>query len=232
MRGGQVRAAAAVALVAGSVAACGGGGEAPAAKGKVVHGETETGMKLEVETFVDPASDPELKKLDAWRSARHYPAVDYHRITADNTKGQMPDRDRTISFAKSADAIATGQGVEGRFACDALRYEWLPVNGAGSATYEGLRKQLCPVAPDTPDAIAPGKRAVYYLVTDRGFAERGLDRLRIFGPRSAELHSRARLATDEERPAEASRSSLLGRGGRSWRPPRSGMRARASWWTG
>jgi hypothetical protein len=189
MRGGQVRAAAAVALIAGSVAACGGDKEAPAAKGKVLRGETETGMKLEVETFVDPASDPELKKLDAWRSARHYAAVDYHRITADNSKGQVPDRDRTVTFAKSADAIAAGQGVESRFACDILRYEWLPLNGdAKQATYDGLRKELCAVMPDKPDAIAPGKRQVYYLVTDRGFAERGLERLRVFGPRSAELH--------------------------------------------
>jgi hypothetical protein len=188
MRGGQVRATAVVALIAGSVAACGGDEEAPAAKGKVLRGETETGMKLEVETFVDPASDPELKKLDAWRSARHYAPVDYHRITADNSKGQMPDRDRTITFAKSADAISAGQGVESRFACDALRYEWLPAAGGDTqGAYDGLRKQLCAVMPDTPDAIAPGKRQVYYLVTDRGFAERGLDRLRVFGPRSAEL---------------------------------------------
>jgi hypothetical protein len=190
MRGGQVRATAAVALVAGSVAACGGGGAkaAPAAKGKVLRGETETGMKLEVETFVDPSSDPELKKLDAWRSARHYAPVDYHRITADNSAGQVPDRDRTISFAASPDAIAAGRGVETRFACDALRYEWLPLNrDAKLAAYEGLRKQLCAVTPDTPDAIAPGKRQVYYLVTDRGFAERGLERLRVFGPRAAEL---------------------------------------------
>jgi hypothetical protein len=189
MRGGQVRATAAVLVTAGLVAACGGGGkDAPAAKGKILRGETETGMKLKLETFVAPSSDPELKKLDAWRAARHYPPVDYHRITADNSKGATPDRDRTVSFASSADAIAAGQGVESRFACDALRYEWLPRDGdPAKATYDGLRKQMCPVAPDSPDAIAPGKEAVYYLITDRGFAERGLDRLRVFGPRTAEL---------------------------------------------
>jgi hypothetical protein len=38
-----------------------------------------------------------------------------------------------------------------------------------------------------PSSIAPGKPAVYYLIADRGFSERGLDRLRVFGPRSAEL---------------------------------------------
>jgi hypothetical protein len=191
MRGMHARAVA-IALIAGSVAGCGGGDKgaaAPADKGKVLHGETETGMKLKVETFVDPASDPELKKLDAYRAAEHYAKVDYHRITADNTKGQMPDRDRTVTFAKSADAIAGGAGIEPRFACDVLRYEWLPADGAANqaAAQEGLRKQLCAIAPDAPDGIAPGRRQVYYLITDRGFSERGVERLRVFGPRSAEL---------------------------------------------
>lgn len=190
MRGGQVRATAAVALVAGAVAACGGGDKAaPAAKGKVLRGETETGMKLKVETFVDPARDPRLKQLDAYRAEGRYRPVDYHRVTADNTRGQVPDRDRTITFAKSADAIAAGKGVDPRFACDVLRYEWLPGGGAakGAAARADLTKRLCPVAPDTPDAIAPGRRQVYYLITDRGFSERGIERLRVFGPRASEL---------------------------------------------
>jgi hypothetical protein len=189
MRGGRVRAAVLLLATAGILAACGGAGEdTPATKGKVVHGETETGMKLTVETFVDPSSDPQLKQLDRWRALRHYAAVDYHRVTADNTGGAVPDRDRTVDFAASADAIAAGQGIESRFACDALRYEWLPRDGdARKATYDGLRRRLCPVAPSTPDAIAPGRRQVYYLITDRGFEERGLERLRVFGPRSAEL---------------------------------------------
>ena len=190
MRGGRVRTAAAVLAGAALVAACGGGAgnDVPAAKGKVLRGETETGMKLKVETFVSPSSDPELAQLDAWRALRHYAAVDYHRVTADNTHGAVADRDRTVDFAASADAIASGQGIESRFACDALRYEWLPRDGdAKKAEYDALRKQLCPVSPDTPDAIAPGKRTVYYLVTDRGFEERGLQKLRVFGPRSEEL---------------------------------------------
>jgi hypothetical protein len=193
MRGGRMRTAAAALAAAALVAACGGddgsaGKGAPAAKGKVLRGETETGMKLKVETFVSPASDPELKKLDAWRAEHRYAPVDYHRVTADNTDGAVADRDRTVDFAASADAIASGQGIESRFACDALRYEWLPRDGGPQKIdYDALRRQMCPVSPDSPDAIAPGKEVVYYLITDRGFEQRGLERMHVFGPRSEEL---------------------------------------------
>src|SRR3954452_5632820 len=111
MRGAQVRAVAAIGLAAVSITGCGGGKEAPkpAAAGKVVHGQTETGMKMTVATFVPPASDPNLKRLDAYRAAGGYPPVDYHKVTADNTAGTIPDRERDITFAKSENAIATGQ---------------------------------------------------------------------------------------------------------------------------
>jgi len=74
---GRVGLLVAVALVA---AGCGGGGKdekaAPAA-GKVVRGETETGMKLRVQTFVAPSADPELSKLDKYRVEAGYPPVDF-----------------------------------------------------------------------------------------------------------------------------------------------------------
>src|SRR3712207_6759552 len=94
-RGDQVRArhvqlAAAIPLIAGARA--GGGGsddERPEPlPGKTVTGETETGMKLKVETFFDPAEDPALKKFADWRAENGYPAVDFHRVTADNSAGQ------------------------------------------------------------------------------------------------------------------------------------------------
>ena len=72
MRGAQVRAVAAIGLAAAAaITGCGGDKDAPkpAAAGKVVHGQTETGMKLTVATFVPPASDAALKRLDAYRIA-------------------------------------------------------------------------------------------------------------------------------------------------------------------
>src|SRR6478735_8072557 len=98
MRGAHTRAVAVIPLLAVAMAACGGGDkESPqassAAAGKVVHGQSETGMKMTVATFVPPASDPNLKRLDAYRAAAHYPVVDYHKVTADNTAGSQPDRE-------------------------------------------------------------------------------------------------------------------------------------------
>ena len=83
-------------------------------------------MKLTVDTFLAPSKDPELKKIDEWRSANKYPAVDYHRVTADNSAGQVADRGRTLRFAAAPERIPTGEVVEARFSCDALAFEWVP----------------------------------------------------------------------------------------------------------
>src|SRR4029079_3770767 len=115
MRRGRVAVLLAVGLLA---AGCGGGdGKKDEATpvGRTLRGETETGMKLKVETFVAPSANPELAKLDKYRASAGYAAVDFHEITADNTQGSVPDRGRTIDFAQSADAIATGQAIETRF---------------------------------------------------------------------------------------------------------------------
>jgi hypothetical protein len=175
------------ALIAAIVSGCGGGEArtvAPAA-GKVVQGETETGMKLKVETFVAPAGDRLLQQVDAYRAAAGYPAVDYHRVTAD--AGAMADRPRRVRFAGSADDLSAGRGVDGRFGCDVLNLEWVPAGKASAATFDTLRGSLCAPSPADAEGIAPGAHVVYYLVTDRGFAERGLRSKRIFGPRDAEL---------------------------------------------
>jgi hypothetical protein len=189
MHRGRVGALVAVALLA---AGCGGGdgkkdNAAPA--GKTLRGETETGMKLKVDTFLAPSSDPELAKLDKYRAAAGYQAVDFHRITADNTKGSVPDRGRPIDFARSSDAIATGQAIETRFVCDVLQYEWLPKPGSAdeAATYHALLRELCANGPPKQNGIPPGKRQAYFVITDRGFASRGIKTMRVFGPLSAEL---------------------------------------------
>jgi hypothetical protein len=181
-------------VVAALVAAgCGGGGGASkddaVPLGKTLRGETETGMKLTVQTFLAPSADPELAKLDKYRAAAGYQPVDFHRVTADNTHGSVPDRGRPLDFAASADAITRGQAIETRFICDVLQYEWLPKPGSTDelATYRSLRSELCKNGPPKQNGIAAGQRQSYYLVTDHGFSARGIKQMRVFGPLSAEL---------------------------------------------
>jgi hypothetical protein len=184
----KLKVAGALVLAAVTLAGCGGDKPATApgsTAGKVVQGESETGMKLKVESFLPPASDPLLKKLDAYRAAAGYPAVDYHRVTA--TAGAIPDRLRVVTFASSAEDIPAGKGVEARFGCDALNYEWVPNKKVSTATFDQLKASLCTVKPDDAEGIQAGARTVYYLVTDRSFAERGLREKKIFGPRDVEF---------------------------------------------
>ncbi len=114
--------------------------------------------------------------------------MDYHRVTADNSQGDVPDSGRVLTFAPNADAIASGQGDRGavQLRCAGLRVAPDRRGPTGDPTSE-LRRELCADGPPKPEGIAPGSRKVYYLVTDRGFGERGLRTMRLFGPRNAEL---------------------------------------------
>jgi hypothetical protein len=147
-------------------------------------------MKLKVETFADPADDPQLRELDAYRAMVLSPAVDYHRITADNTDGAVADQGRSIVFADSAEDVVASGGITTRFSCDALRYEW-PVPPGASAeaaqAHEELTNGLCADGPPKAEGIAPGETKVYYVISDRGFGERGIENKRVFGPLNAEL---------------------------------------------
>jgi hypothetical protein len=184
----RVKAAVAAPLVAGLLAGCGGGdAKPPPAKGMVVHGETETGMKMTVDTFVTPADDPVVRRLDAYRAEGGYPAVDYHRITADNGAGQVADSGRAITFAKTAESISTGQGIESRFTCDLLRFEWVPAKTDMRAEQTKLQNEICKDGPPKPNGIQPGQKKVYYVITDRTFGQRGIRGMKVFGPRSAEF---------------------------------------------
>jgi hypothetical protein len=183
--GGMRACLAVLALLAG----CGESKEAvpTPVPGKTVQGQTETGMRLTVDTFVDPDDDPRLERIDTWRSEQGYREVDFHRVTADNSAGPSADSGRTVRFAPDGARLAAGAGVEARFSCDVLQYEWLPGASGDADGWNRLRRDVCAAGPPKPDGIAAGARQTYYLVTDRGFAERGLRRMRVFGPRDAEL---------------------------------------------
>ena len=62
-----------------------------------------------------------------------------------------------------------------------------PGQGVRHAAWRKLSQELCADGPPKQDGIAPGSRKVYYLVTDRGFSERGIRSMRVFGPRDAEF---------------------------------------------
>ena len=184
----RIRVAGALVLAAVTLAGCGGDKAAKApgsTAGKVVQGESETGMKLKVESFVPPAADPLLKKLDAYRAAAGYPAVDYHRVTA--TGGAIPDRLRVVTFASSADDIPAGKGVEARFGCDALNYEWVPNKKVSTATFDQLLASLCKVKPDRRRGRSAG-RARRLLPRDRSRLRRAQSaREEDLRPRDAEF---------------------------------------------
>ena len=189
MRARRVRAAVVVPLVAGLLTACGGDSEErpEPVPGKTLAGETETGMKLTVDTFLEPSKDPQLEKLEDWRASAGYPAVDFHRVTADNPQGQVADCGRTLRFARAPERIPTGEVVEARFSCDVLAFEWVPPQEGKTQEWNDLRQAICADGPPKPEGIAAGLAQVYFLVTDRGFAERGIRTMRVFGPRDAEL---------------------------------------------
>jgi hypothetical protein len=52
---------------------------------------------------------------------------------------------------------------------------------------EDLLDSMCAESPSQPQGIEPGERLDYYLLTDRGFEGRGIERMRVFGPLNVEL---------------------------------------------
>ena len=120
-----------------------------------------------------------------------YPAVDYHQVTADNLRrgDRRPGpRDhvrrqlRTTSSRPAASRLASAAtccATSGR--CRRARTEEV------KQAYDALSTELCADGPPKPDGIEPGQRKVYYLITDRGFGQRGIESKRIFGPQNVEF---------------------------------------------
>ena len=113
-------------------------------------------MALKVETFVDPAKDPRLKRSTSG-ARRGYRAVDFHRVTADNAAGPEADSGRTVRFAPDADAARRGQGIEARFSCDALEFEWLPTETTTPTPGTRSAATCARTARRSPRASRPGR---------------------------------------------------------------------------
>ena len=78
--------------------------------------------------------------------------------------------------------------MEARFSCDALAVRVGPAQGdATRARWRELQDELCADGPPKQDGIAPGSAQVYYLITDRGFGQRGISTMQVFGPRDAQF---------------------------------------------
>ena len=175
MRARQVKAIVVVPLVAGMLAGCGDSEKKTPepVPGKTVSGETETGMKVKVETFFDPAKDPKLKEIDAWRAAHKYPAVDFHRVTADNTNGQLPDSGKTLRFAPTPPRSPVVKASRRASRATRSQFEWVPPAAKDNDSWNKVRDDVCADGPPKQDGIAPGARQVYYLFTTRDFDARG-----------------------------------------------------------
>ena len=87
----------------------------------------------------------------------------------------LPTAAARSASRRDAAALATGKGVEARFSCDALEFEWVPVKEADTQQWRDLsRGALRRRSARSRTASPPASRKVYYLVTDRGFGERGI----------------------------------------------------------
>ena len=109
-------------------------------------------------------------------------------MTADNSAGQSVDSGRTVRFATdAAGAQRAARAWRPASAATPSSSNGFPSRRATPPRWRSLLDELCADGPPKQDGIAPGSRKVYYLITDRGFSERGLRTMRVFGPRDAEF---------------------------------------------
>ena len=156
--------------------------------GKTVNGETETGMKLKVETFLDPAKDPNAQ---AHRSLARSRALPGRRLPPRDRRqrGRRGRRQRAGAALRPRRRTTSPRARRSRRASAATpsSSSGCPTDPAKNDDWNALRKDVCADGPPKPEGIAPGAKKVYFLVTDRSFAERGLRTMKVFGPRDAEF---------------------------------------------
>ena len=127
-----------------------------------VTGETETGMKMTVDTFLRRRRRPVLKKLDDVARQGHYPASttghgrQHRRQVPDQGGGhvrQGRERDRR------------GPGVETSFTCDLLRFEWVPLEGMEQCARPSRGRYCARTARRSRTWASSRGQQVYYVIT-------------------------------------------------------------------
>ena len=101
----------------------------------------------------------------------------------------MPDSGRTLRFAARAERIAAGEGIEARFSCDVLAFEWVPpAEDKTPARGTTCAASVCADGPPKQDGIAPGRASRSTTSSPTAASpSAGIRRMRVFGPRDAEL---------------------------------------------
>ena len=154
-----------------------------------VSGETETGMKLKVDTFVAPANDPTLKKLDAWRSAEPLPGGRLpprhrrqHRRAGRRQRADAPLRDGRRRDRR-------GQGRSRRAsAATRSQFEWVPPQGHGHERMERAAQTSLRGRPAEAGRHRARRRSRSTTWSPTAAsAERGIRTMKVFGPRDAEF---------------------------------------------
>lgn len=161
---------------------CGGDDDSPddpTPAGKTLTTETLSGLKLSIEPFVSPDSDPELAKYEELRVEAGAADVDYHRMTADNTEGFQPEFAPEVTFAKDAESTQTGDSISTQYLCDVAGFEWLAIAGK-----QRVDSTLCEDAPPNTK-VKPGESVTYYLLTPLGFGTGDIEDYSVFGPVAA-----------------------------------------------
>lgn len=145
-------------------------GETPSGNGDAPEGawtgEFDTGTKVTLEIFVDPADVPELADFEELREAANHPPLQYARVTAENVT-DSPDTGRFATLT-GADGEQFGEGrIELGFACSSA-YRWLEGGTQPSSEavtlYNELFSGTCLGQELAGPTIAPGETVTYFLV--------------------------------------------------------------------
>ncbi len=153
-------------------------GETPSGNGDAPDGawtgEFDTGTRVTLEIFVEPAGAPELAEFEELREAAGQPPVQYARVTAENVT-DAPDTGRFATLTgEDGEQFAEG-AIELTFACSSA-YRWLDTGAQPSSEAVTLWEELfagpCEGQELAGPTIAPGETVTYFLVyTEEGEPE-------------------------------------------------------------